>query len=774
MRPGAWGGAGLALALGVAAPAWAMGPPGLNGEPGVPCGAPTPPLGVALLWHQHQPRYPKLPGRQVFRQPWVRLHAAKDYVDMAERVAAVPGMKATVNLTPILLEQLLELEAGATDRHAELSGLALAEAAPAVQAEALRELGQASGPMLARWPRLAALRALPPAALSPQDWVDLQALANLAWTDPWHVRRAPGLQALLAKGQGYTRAEVDWLLALHRRLVAEVIPVHRRLQEAGVLELSTTPYHHPILPMLLDSEAMAEALPEAPRPRPPLRAPADARWQVQEAVKLHRRLFGQPPLGMWPAEGSVSQATLPLFQEAGLRWVASDEGVLAASLGQPLRGPGDRLLRPDLLDASHRVGEGPELFFRDRALSDFIGFEAMKQPGARAASALLDALVARARAPRAEGGVLSLILDGENAWEHYEGDGEAFLSALYAGLVAHPELHPVRPSEWVEAGRAKALPRLAAGSWIQASFATWAGEPDENAAWEALGQARAALLAEQARRPTGDPGLAEAWQALLSAEGSDWFWWYGQDQDSGQDARFDEAYRGLLAQVHEALGQAPPPALALPRFGLPAAGVGPAAGGAMAPGQAGAGGARPQATPAPRSCDRPPLRVLPVVPPDARPRGPVRPSLDGHFQRGEWQGAGAHFAEPGAVGPIEAVYFGTNPQGFVLSVQFQGPPKPGSLRLWVPGRPHEHRNDAGLSPTSELSWRPGQRPRWASGAPLASAAWGPRHLELSLPWSNLGARPGQQLRWTVMAGARQAFPPRGCLSVEVPDFSDPL
>lgn len=742
-RLGALGLAGLCL---WAHPAWAMGPPGPNGEPGPPCMPPQAELGVVLLWHQHQPRYPKLPGRNVYAQPWVRLHAAKDYVDMALRAAEHPRVHATFNLTPVLLEQLAEVAAGVLDRHAELSLVDLAAADAATRAEAHRALWQMSGPMVAAFPRLVALKGRAVADHGPQDWLDLQLLFNLAWTDRWHAKTRPELARLFAKGEGYTREEVRWLLALHRELAGEVVPLHRRLQEAGRIEVTTTPYHHPILPMLVDSEAMAEAMPQAERPQPPLRAPQDAAWQVREAVGLYRRLFGRSPQGMWPAEGSVSQAVLPLFAAQGLRWLATDEGVLAASLRQPLRGDGDRLLRPDLLDAAHAPPGGPALFFRDRALSDFIGFEAMKKPGAESAAWLVDRLVERARMPRAEAGVVSIILDGENAWEHYEGDGDAFLSALYEGLAARRDLRVVTPSGWLQAQGSRPLARLAAGSWISANFATWAGEADENAAWEALGRARRAVLARQAALPPGDAGVARAWQQLLAAEGSDWFWWYGRDQESGQDEVFDAAFRALLREAYAAVGLAAPGELDRPIL---------AAGGGRGPG-------------------------LAPTEPDLRPTRAIAPSLDGRFQRGEWLGSGACFPQGGAMaspGLFSALYFGGNGARLSLGVEFNGPAKAFLIRLAVPGQPALAGALGGrLAATHELRLRPGQplRLRGPKGESPLPGAWGPELLELGLPWGALGLKPGQPLALELLEANDRAFPQAGPLRVGSGPFPDPL
>lgn len=582
------------------------------------------PAQLALVWHQHQPRYPMRPGTRVFEQPWVRLHAAKDYVDMLTLVQAYPALRVTFNLTPILLEQLDDYARGATDRHAELALQDPATWSDATRREAGDRFFQVSQPMLAQWPALAKLKAKGWQALSTQDWRDAVVLFHLAWTDREFLRDEP-YRSLAAKATGYTREDAQAILALHQKLMQDVVRLHRQAQDAGQIEVTTTPYAHPILPLLVDSHAARTAQGEDPLPATAFRFAQDAKMHVERARADYTQRFGRAPQGMWPAEGSVSEAVLPLFQAAGVKWIATDEEVLARSLGQDLNGP----QRPALYQP-YRVGDGPALFFRDRRLSDSIGFRYNQMPAEAAAADFMAQVQAIVAAHRGAPPLISVILDGENAWEWYPDDGKAFLNALYRGLTSTPGLKTVTPGAYLAAHASQPLPRLWPGSWINASFATWIGEPDENQAWEALQAARAAVARFAARHGEADKRTQVALETMYHAEGSDWFWWYGQDQNSGRDHEFDAAYRQLLTTAYRQIGETPPVALAQPFTGK---------------------------KPAPA------------------PRKPLKPKLDGVFSPGEWDGA-KHVPATGqtmqADRPLEGVWYGHDATHGYVAVRFSG------------------------------------------------------------------------------------------------------
>ncbi|MEB3328210.1 MAG: glycoside hydrolase family 57 protein [Candidatus Sericytochromatia bacterium] len=585
--------------------------------------APAPRAYVALVWHQHQPRYPMRPGTRTFEQPWVRLHAAKDYADMLLLVREFPALRVTFNLTPVLLAQLDDYAEGATDRHAELALQDPAAWSEATRREAGDRFFQVSGPMLAQWPQLARLKAKGWQAMSAQDWRDAAVLFHLAWTDRAFLRDEP-YRTLAAKGQGYTADDARALLALHRRLMRDVVRLHREAQDAGQVEVTTTPYAHPILPLLVDGRLARAAQPGDPLPERPFAFRKDAAHHVNRARRDYEQRFGRAPRGMWPGEGSVAEPVLPLFQAAGVQWIATDEEVLARSLRQDLTGPArGALYHP------YRLGTGPAVFFRDRRLSDDIGFRYNKLPAEQAAADFLSQVQAIAAAQAGEPPVISVILDGENAWEWYPDDGKGFLRALYRGLTTTPGLQTVTPGAYLATHPPRALPRLWPGSWINASFATWIGEADENRAWEALREAREAVARFARRHGEADRRTQAALETLYHAEGSDWFWWYGQDQDSGRDHEFDTAYRQLLRTAYRQLGEAPPASLAHPLTAAP----------------------------------------TPVA------RRPFLPVLDGTLARGEWDGAAQVLATGQTMQadrPIEALWHGADATHRYIAVRFSG------------------------------------------------------------------------------------------------------
>ena len=681
----------------------------LAAAPAAAAPKPPRPLNVAVVWHQHQPQYPKRPGTNVYEQPWVRLHAAKDYHDMAAIAREFPGLKLTINLTPVLLRQLDDYLAGATDRHAELAAKPADRLTAAEQAEARSRFFQVSGPMLAGWPRLAALKALPAARWDAAAYRDAATLFHLAWTDPDFLAHAP-LRALARKGRGFTEAEKRRVLAEHRRIMAEVVPLHRALQDEGRLEVTTTPYFHPILPLLHDSALAREALPQAPQPAGRFRWPEDARHHVAAAVVDYRKRFGRAPRGMWPGEGSVAQAVAPLFPAAGIRWIATDEDVLARSLDRKLR-DGEHLTAAGAaaLYRPYQVAQGPAILFRDRKLSDDIGFRYSKLPGEAAARDLLGQLAAVAAAPDAGDRLVSIILDGENAWENYPDDGKAFLRALYKGLTTDRRFRTVTPAAYLQGRQPAPLARLWSGSWIGASYATWIGEDEENRAWDLLIRAREAVAAHGRAHGLRHPAYQRAMAKLYAAEGSDWFWWYGQDQDSGRDHEFDAAYRGLLQGAYRDLGQAPPPDLALPIVTQGAT----------------------------------PTRV---------PTAYLSPRIDGPMNRTEWAQAGSLFAEGGAMAmggrPFDALFYGWDKANLYLAVQHGKDAKPFSVLLGLPATgggqpmpPAPFLVHAGVDVNADGSASMGFPGKPGPAIPLR-AGHGLGTSELAIPWADLGARSG--------------------------------
>ncbi len=510
---------------------------------------------LALLWHMHQPYYEDLAtGEHIL--PWVRLHAIKDYWGMVALLREYPRIRVTFNLVPSLIAQV---EAFASDRARDRHLLIGLKAAAELTPEEARWM-VANGfhapydQMIRPYPRYAELHAfrMQRRVFGEADLRDLQVWHKLAWMDPDLLVHDPRLVALVKKDQSYTESDKSVLREVELEVLRRVVPEYRAAGERGQVELATSPYYHPILPLLCDSQAHLHAHPHAARPQVRFVRPDDARLQIDRAIAFHESRFGTPPRGMWPSEGSVSDDAVRLIADAGLQWIATDEDILSRSLSQPIRA--------ELLYRPYRLGErGPVALFRDHALSDRIGFQ-YKSWDARAAAADFVGRVREAGrrftgAPGGEAATVAVILDGENAWEHYAGGGRPFLRALYHALDQAGDIQTVTMSQ-AAAGPARPLTSLFPGSWINGDFYIWIGHRDDHRAWDQLSAARAAF---DARAAGVDPDArSRALEEILIAEGSDWFWWYGDDHSSDHDADFDELFRRHLRNAYGALGLPPP------------------------------------------------------------------------------------------------------------------------------------------------------------------------------------------------------------------------
>lgn len=531
-----------------------------------------------LMWHQHQPFYPK-DANGVYTRPWVRVHATKDYYDMAALVSEYPNVHVTFNLTPVLLLQLEDLSNGAKDTYQVVAEVPADELSPEQKTFLVDRFFDTNSKIIDRFPRYRELAEMRSAAdgWTDQDFRDLQVLFNLAWTDPSFLGQQP-LAALVEKGHGYSEEDKALLFAEHLRIIQEVIPLHARLWNEGSIEVTTTPLAHPILPLIADTNLASVGDPTAILPEIRFQEIVDADQHVIRGLDTAERLLGRRPTGMWPGEGSIAQLVMSLFSKNGVKWVASGEETLAASLGigSFTRNASDVVVEADQLyrpyQAVLRRNDPVPVFFRDGLLSDLVGFEYSGMSGAAAADdfmrrlrSIKDELQAGDSAQNQQPYVVSVILDGENAWEHYDNDGIEFLEALYQNLNDADWVGTITPSEYLERfGEPESLEEVWPGAWFQANFATWIGETEEAEAWDYLARVRADYEDAERQDVFTEMQLAAAFEKMLFAEGSDWFWWYGSDQDSGNDSYFDSAFRELLGQVYDALGIPRPSFLSVP------------------------------------------------------------------------------------------------------------------------------------------------------------------------------------------------------------------
>ena len=540
------------------------------------------PVSLAIVWHQHQPYYPDdVAGENPM--PWVRLHATKDYLGMALHLEEVPEFRCTINLVPSLLAQLEAYVHGATDTHLTLSRRAADGLDHDDACSILDNFFMAFPDTMirphARYQELYLMRSSWNCSsrqalgrFRPRDLRDLQVWSNLAWIHPLIFEKDPELAEFKAKGRFYTEEEKQWLLDKQRSLLARVIPLHRELAERGQVELTTTPYYHPILPLLLDKTLAREAMPDVTLPAYRGGYPEDAAVHVRRAVESHAARFGERPRGMWPSEGSVCQSMIPLLAEHGIHWIATDEEILSCSthglVGRDSRG---HVRNPDRLYRPWKVREAESelaIIFRDHSMSDQVGFHYQRSPGPVAAADFLGKVHAIGDACRhAPATLVPVVLDGENCWEYFPDGGVSFLRSVYQAAARDPRIRPVRVDEFLREHPPRdvdTVPRLFAGSWISHNFAIWIGHPEDNRGWDALHAAREFLLAEERSGRHDRTALEKAREEIYIAEGSDWFWWYGDDHSSALDGLFDHLFRKHLRNVYTLLGCDPPGSLFTP------------------------------------------------------------------------------------------------------------------------------------------------------------------------------------------------------------------
>ncbi|MGH9775517.1 MAG: glycoside hydrolase family 57 protein [Candidatus Acidiferrales bacterium] len=542
------------------------------------------PVRLVIFWHMHQPQY-RDPASGSYVLPWTRLHALKDYWGMVRALADFPGVHATFNMVPSLAVQLEEYASGNFNEPWFTAAFAPGDALDDSQKlEILERAFQLNHEnLMHRWPRFVELfewrqRAGREAAMEQfhlRDWRDLQALSQLAWFDEEYLANDPVIAPLARKGSEYTEEDKTNIREKQIELIGRVLPEYRSALERGQIEISTTPFYHPILPLICNSDIARVANPYTPLPQPPFRHPEDAREQLLRARQCHERIFGRLPAGLWPSEGSVSNEVLEIAADLGFRWFATDEGVLGRTLsvgfwrdGEGLPENARSLYSPWRIVRSKNEIAG---IYRDHQLSDLVGFVYSRMDAGAAAEDLHRRirLIGERLAP--ETPVICLILDGENAWEYYPGNGREFLRRFYRLIEADPEIHPLTVSEAIAAAQnLPVLPGTFPASWINANFDIWIGHADDVRAWQFLGEARDVFELEARKSKAGDSHavsaehLAAAYESILAAEGSDWCWWYGPENSSSNDADFDTLFRNHLTAVYASLGLPAPESLSQP------------------------------------------------------------------------------------------------------------------------------------------------------------------------------------------------------------------
>ncbi len=503
---------------------------------------------LCFLWHMHQPFYKDLWTGE-YKLPWTRLHALKDYAGMVEILAEFPDLHQTFNLVPSMVLQIDEYATGvASDPFFDCAILPAEQLSGAQRAFVRKYFFQANVPRIingnARYRELYERRQ---AKFSTQDLRDLQILNQLVWFDEDLRQRDADLKELVRKGRDYSIADQALMARKQREALAHVLPVYRHFAATGQIEISTTPFFHPILPLVCDTEIAAVSHPGVKLPTR-FQYSQDAREQLQRARMYIRQKLGVEPAGLWPSEGSVSDEALALAAECGFRWAGTDNGVLARTLN---RDAGVEVT----FQAYRWRKDGRELglLFRDHFLSDLIGFQYASWNPADAAANFLWRVRENSKGRDA---LVPIILDGENAWEWYEANGRPFLRELYRRISDDPDLEAVTVSEALGRFEARPLDHIFPGSWINANFDVWIGAEEDNESWERLREARE--FYERTKGGVSEEARKLAFEELLIAEGSDWNWWYGPEHRSDNQQEFDELYRDHLSNIYRALGEEPP------------------------------------------------------------------------------------------------------------------------------------------------------------------------------------------------------------------------
>ena len=533
----------------------------------------------------HQPQY-RDPESGRYVLPWTRLHGLKDYWGMVRVLGETPGFHATFNVVPALGMQLEEYASGSfNEPWFSLAFKVTDELTREDKAEILARAFQLNHErLMSRWPRFVELfewsrpaggaQAL--VTFTTRDWRDLQVLSQLAWMDEIWLEKDEVVSRLASKGKEFSEREKTALKAKQLELLGLVLPAYREAARGGQIEISTTPFYHPIMPLLCDSDIARAANPGTPLPRRAYRYPEDARTHLRRAREFHERVFGAKPAGLWPSEGSVSDQALTIATEEGFQWFGTDEGVLGRTLNVGFfRDAGGLPTNAERLYKPWRVQVGTNGItglFRDHHLSDLIGFVYSRMDAKSAAEDLHSRLRFLGERVQSQNPLtISLFLDGENAWEYYPGNGREFLRQFYKRIQDDQDFRALTASEAIAA--AKEVPSTSGifpASWINANFDVWIGHSEDVTAWELLWDARQAYARAVDAKNQGrsdapsETALKEALESLLAAEGSDWCWWFGPEHSTANDAEFDALYRKHLTGIYLALGQPAPEELAKP------------------------------------------------------------------------------------------------------------------------------------------------------------------------------------------------------------------
>ena len=540
-------------------------------------------LSIAFYWHMHQPSY-KLNEDSDYLLPWVRMHAVKDYLDMVLLAKDFPNLKLNFNLVPMLLQSITDYaENNFQDVHSRLSITPIEDLSDDDKRFILSNFFDANfNSMISHheayknlYEKRVVQNVYDIEAYTNQEYADIMAWFNLAWFDPIYGEIYPELKQLAEKGYGFTLEDRKNILKYQYEIIKQIIPTYKKYLQDGKIEITTSPMYHPILPILLDIKCAHRNIPNPEVLPSNLKMAKDAIAQTKLALDKMEEIFGVRPKGIWPPEQCVSAKTLEMLSDLGVQWTITDEGILANSINFDFV----RDFRGHLTDPYHLLkpyeyktkNSKINVIFRDSMIPNLISFEYPNTNSHKAANDLYDrikVIQSKIFASPDENHLLTIALDGENSWENYEDDGSSFLREIYKLIEEDSTLETVLISDYIEKDKnIKPLSKIYSGSWINRNFQLWIGEPTKNQAWNALKKTRDDFMQFITSNPNHE-NIEKARHEIYIAEGSDWFWWYGEPNHSGQDHIFDYLFREHLRNVYKLFNLDVPTYLNTP-FALP-------------------------------------------------------------------------------------------------------------------------------------------------------------------------------------------------------------
>lgn len=505
-------------------------------------------LNLCFFWHMHQPDYRDDDG--IISMPWVFLHAIKDYYEMPWLLSKYTGLKASFNITAPLIEQLnLYKEPLKNDYFLSLwnehpSKLQEDEKEWLIKTCKATQYDTMVKPI--EYFRILYDKDV----LSDNELIDFEIVFMLAWCGNFLRQENETVRKFFKKEKNFTQEDKSELLEALAAFIQTILPFYAKLQQQGIISLATTPYNHPILPLLLDMKNAKRANEHTTIVENSISLRDDAIEQVDRAIALYEKTFGVKPNGFWPAEGAVDEESVAIYKDKGLSWIATDEAILFKSLKDNTR---SNLYKPYDFN-------GLSIGFRDHGLSDLIGFNYRFKSGENASANFMQVIEPIAK--EENDATVFVILDGENAWEFFANNAYDFFTALYSRFLDTPWCTTVTMDEVTKLKNRGVLKELAPGSWIHGNFDTWSGHPEKNRAWELIYQTKRDY---EHHLKTVTPEIKdEITFHFLAAECSDWFWWYGDDHVTDFSLEFDKLFREHLIKIYLLLNIHPPADLFVP------------------------------------------------------------------------------------------------------------------------------------------------------------------------------------------------------------------